>query len=40
MRHLQEHIPLGLPVPLVQEQQPEHVPVVPQQLCICLSVRE
>ena len=35
--HLQEHLPLGLSVPLVQEQQPEHLPSVPKQLCLCLD---
>ncbi|KAJ5167135.1 uncharacterized protein N7482_005916 [Penicillium canariense] len=40
MCHLQEYLPLGLPVPMVQEQQPEHLPALPQQLCICLNVCE
>ena len=37
MRDLQEHVPLGLSVPVVQEQQPEHLSVVPEQLCICVK---
>lgn len=35
--HLQEHLPLGLSVPLVQEQQPEHLSSLPKQLCLCLD---
>lgn len=35
--HLQEHLPLGLSVPLVQEQQPEYLSSLPKQLCLCLD---
>ena len=37
MRDVQEHVPLGVPVPVVQEQQPEYMSVVPQQLRVCIS---
>lgn len=38
MRDLQEHLPLGMSIPVVQEQQPEHVSSVPEQLCLCIIV--
>lgn len=37
MRDLQKHIPFCLSVPMVQEQQPEHMPSVPEQFCLCLN---
>lgn len=40
VRDVQEHVPLGVSIPVVQEQQPEHVSAVPQQFCICMSVEE
>lgn len=38
VRDLQEHVPLGVSVPVVQEQQPEYLSAVPQQLCVCVSI--
>lgn len=37
VRDVQEHLPLGVSVPVVQEQQPEHVPAVPEQFCLCIG---
>lgn len=37
LRDLQEHVPLGVSVPVVQEQQPEHVSAVSEQLCLCIE---
>ena len=40
VRDVQEHVPLGVSVPVVQEQQPEHMPTVPEQLCVCVRRAE
>lgn len=37
MRNLQEYFPLRVLVQVVQEQQPKHMPTVPEQLCLRLT---
>ena len=37
VRYLQEHLPLCVSLPVVQEQQPEYLPTVPEQFCLCIS---
>lgn len=36
VRDVQEHLPLGVSVPVVQEQQPEQLSSVPEQLQLCV----